>query len=449
VIPAVAEAQRIESGAVVGLTHEGDGIVREGKAVFVPGALPGELIRYQRHGHHRQHDTGTLIEVLQSAPERVPARCAHFGVCGGCALQHLAPAAQLAAKERELHDVLERVARALPQRWLAPLAGPAWGYRRRARLSARFVAKKGRVLVGFRERFKPYVSAIESCEVLVPQAAALIAPLGAMLTVLSIRDRVPQIEVAVADNAVALVLRVMAEPNEADLRQLRCFEAERGARLYLQRAGPDSLQRLTPVPHEPPLRYALPAFGLQLEFEPTDFIQINHAVNEALVARALELLDPDTHSAVLDLYCGIGNFTLALARRAGRALGIEADQRLITRAQHNAARHDLGNARFERLDLTEPGAAAAGCLTEPCSHVLLDPPRTGARAILPTVARLAPQRLLYISCHPGSLARDVGMLVHDYGFILRAAGVLDMFPHTMHVESLALLERPAAHGRAA
>jgi 23S rRNA (uracil1939-C5)-methyltransferase len=203
------------------------------------------------------------------------------------------------------------------------------------------------------------------------------------------------------------------------------------------------------VPLEEPLRYALPAFALELEFAPTDFIQVNSQVNEALVARAVELLDLDTNSQVLDLYCGIGNFTLALARRARTAVGIEADERLVARARHNAERHALGNARFHCLDLAEPASAQATCMREAYSHVLIDPPRAGARAMLPTVARLSPQRLLYISCHPGSLARDVGMLVHDYGFIFQAAGVLDMFPHTMHVESLALLERPAARGRAA
>jgi 23S rRNA (uracil1939-C5)-methyltransferase len=441
--------QDFETGAVVALTHEGEGIIREGKAVFVPGALPGEVIRFRRSARHRQYDDGVLLEVLEKSADRVTPACAHFGICGGCALQHLAPAAQLAAKEHELHDNLERIAQVTPRHWLAPLAGPEWGYRRRARLSAKFVAKKGRVLVGFRERFKPYVSAIETCEVLAPPAAALIAPLAATLTNLSIRDRVPQIEVAVADNAVALVLRVMAEPDNADLEALRLFEADHRVRFYLQRGGPDSVRRLTEVPLEQPLRYALPAFALELEFAPTDFIQVNAAVNEALVARALELLDPDAHSRVLDLYCGIGNFTLALARRARAAIGVEADERLVARARHNAERHALGNAEFHQLDLAQPAAAAARCVREACSHVLMDPPRAGARAILPTVARLAPQRLLYISCHPGSLARDVGMLVHHYGFNLQAAGVLDMFPHTMHVESLALLERPAAQSRAA
>jgi 23S rRNA (uracil1939-C5)-methyltransferase len=439
----------IETGAVVALTHEGDGIVREGKAVFVPGALPGEVIRFRRRALHRQYDDGVLVEVLEKSSARVTPACAYFGVCGGCAMQHLAPAAQLAAKELELRDNLERVARVAPRAWLPPLAGPVWGYRRRARLSVKFVAKKGRVLVGFRERAKPYVSAIESCEVLAPRAAALIEPLSALLTQLSIRELVPQIEVSVADNALALVVRVLATPADSDLRALRAFETEHGVRLYLQEGGLDSVRRLTEVALEEPLRYALPAFGLELEFAPTDFIQVNREVNEALVARAVELLDLDAHSQVLDLFCGIGNFTLALARRARNVVGVEADERLVARARHNAERHALGNARFHCLDLAEPAAVQADCMREAYSHVLIDPPRAGARAMLPTVARLGPRRLLYISCHPGSLARDVGMLVHEFGFILHSAGVLDMFPHTMHVESLALLEHPAARGRPA
>jgi len=442
------QAQPIETGAVVALTHEGDGIVREGKAAFVPGALPGELIRFRRSARHRQYDDAVLVEVLQKSGARVTPACAHFGICGGCALQHLSAAAQLAAKELELRDNLERLAHVTPRHWLPALAGPAWGYRRRARLSARYVAKKGRVLVGFRERFKPYVSAIAGCEVLAPRAAVLIEPLSAALTALNIRAQVPQIEVATADNAVALVLRVLAEPDAADLEALRAFEAEQRVRLYLQPRGLDSVRRLTDVPGEEPLRYALPSFALELEFAPTDFIQVNAAVNELLVTRAVELLELDGASRVLDLYCGIGNFTLALARRACTAVGVEADERLVARARHNAARHALGNAEFHRLDLTDPVAAQAQCLQKAYSHVLIDPPRAGARAMLPTVARLAPQRLLYISCHPGSLARDVGMLVHDFGFSLHSAGVLDMFPHTMHVESLAVLERPAARGPA-
>lgn len=427
-----------EVGTVAALTHEGEGVVRSGKAVFVAGALPGETIRFRRTGRHRQHDDGHLIEVMQAAPQRVTPRCAHFGVCGGCALQHLSPEAQLAAKQAELLESLERVARAMPDTWLPPMQGPQWGYRRRARLGAKYVTKKARALVGFRERLAPYVAALDRCEVLAPPAGELIAPLSVLLTSLDIRARVPQIEVAVADNAVAMVLRVMEDPTAEDLDRLRAFESDKAVRFYLQRGGLDTVRPLTEKAS--PLHYALPAFDLRLEFQPTDFIQINGAINAELASRAVEWLGVDSQSRVLDLFCGLGNFTLPLARRAGQVVGVEGDAQLVARARHNAQRNGLANVEFHAANLFEELDSQTSWLRQAYTHVLLDPPRAGAREMLPTVARFAPQKVLYISCHPGSLARDIGILVHDHGFKLRAAGVLDMFPHTTHVESVALLE---------
>jgi 23S rRNA (uracil1939-C5)-methyltransferase len=430
-----------EIALVGGLTHEGEGVVHGGKTVFVPGALPGERIRLRRTRRHRQHDDGELLEVLTPSPQRVVPRCVHFGVCGGCALQHFAPAAQLAAKEAELKSTLERVARVAPRRWLEPVTGPVWAYRRRARLGAKFVYRKGRVVVGFRERAAPYVADLGGCEVLASPAGALIAPLAALLTSLAIREHVPQIEVAVADNATALVLRVLAEPPEADLALLAQFAAAHAVRLYLQPAGLDSVRALGDGQSEP-LRFCLRAFGLELEFSPVDFIQVNGPVNEALVARATELLELTPAARVLDLYCGLGNFTLALAQRAQSAVGVEGEPQLVQRARGNAARNRLANVEFHQADLAAAPDPSSAWLRREYSHVLLDPPRTGAREMLATVARLAPQRVLYISCHPGSLARDLMVLVHEHGFTLEAAGVVDMFAHTAHVESLALLRRP-------
>jgi 23S rRNA (uracil1939-C5)-methyltransferase len=442
--------QAEEVGAVTGITHEGEGIVRGGKTAFVAGALPGERIRFRRTKRHKQHDDGLLLEVLEPAADRVVPRCAHFGLCGGCSLQHLDSASQIATKQTELKDNLERISRTMPDEWLEPMRGPVWNYRRRARLGVKYVAKKGRVLVGFRERLSPYVAMLNRCEVLSAPADALITPLAEMINTLSIRDRLPQIEVATADNAVALVVRVMAPPSEEDLAILRAFEKAHGLRLFLQPAGLDSVQRmdpgLEPRPDEAPLHYRLPAFDLTMEFKPTDFIQVNGPMNEALVSRAVELLAPKPGSSVLDLYCGLGNFTLALARRVGRVVGVEGDRELVRRAGENAQRNGISNAEFHVADLMQPLAGSASWANSSYSSVLLDPPRAGAREMLPTVARLAPERVLYISCHPGSLARDIGMLVHDHGFRLRAAGVLDMFPHTTHVESLAVLE-PASASR--
>jgi 23S rRNA (uracil1939-C5)-methyltransferase len=450
-----ARAER-ETAEVFGLTHDGEGIIRGGKAVFVAGALPGETVTFERTRKHRQHDEGKLLEVLQPAPERVTPRCAHFGVCGGCALQHLAPEAQLALKEKELRDNLERVAHVETRTWLPPLRGPVWGYRRRARLGAKYVPKKGKVVVGFRERLAPYVADVAHCDVLAEPVGALVQPLGELLGSLDIRQHVPQIEVAVADNATALVLRVLRTPSEQDRARLREFAARHGVRFYLQSGGLDSVKELTlddsaasasvterSASASRPLAYTLAAFGLELEFAPTDFVQVNGAVNQALVARALELLHPTPESRVLDLYCGLGNFTLALAKSAGSVVGVEGEAGLVERARHNARGNGLANVEFHVGDLSAPAELAAGWLRGPYTHVLLDPPRVGAApGMLAAIARLAPQLVLYVSCHPGSLARDLGILVHEHGFTLEAAGVVDMFPHTAHVESMALLRRP-------
>jgi 23S rRNA (uracil1939-C5)-methyltransferase len=407
--------------------------------------LPGETVNYRRIRSHRQHDEAELVEVLAAAPERVAPRCAHFGVCGGCALQHLAPEAQLKAKDQELRDNLERLGKVTPNTWLEPLRGPVWNYRRRARLGAKFVTRKGKVLVGFRERLAPYIADVQHCDVLAPPVGELIAPLAELIQGLGIRERVPQIEVAVADNAVALVFRVLDPPGAADLARLGAFAQTHRVRVYLQPGGLDTVRELD-QPGEP-LCYRLPQFKVELQFLPTDFIQINGAVNEALVSRAMEFLQLTPDSEVLDLFCGIGNFTLPMARTAARVVGVEGDAALVARARANASRNSLQNAEFHVADLArlpaDPNLAfqTTPWLKKGYTHVVLDPPRAGAREVLASVARLAPQRVLYISCHPGSLARDLGELVNDHGFVLEAAGILDMFPHTAHFESLAVLSR--------
>ncbi|HVC30156.1 MAG TPA: 23S rRNA (uracil(1939)-C(5))-methyltransferase RlmD [Steroidobacteraceae bacterium] len=433
-----------ETAEVAGLTHDGEGIVRGGKTVFVAGALPGETVVFERTRRHRQHDEGRLLEVLRAAPERVQPSCAHFGVCGGCALQHLAPEAQLAIKEKELRDNLERVAHVECRTWLPPLRGPVWGYRRRARLGAKYVPKKGKVVVGFRERLAPYVADVTRCEVLAAPVGTLIQPLGELLGTLEIRQHVPQIEVAVADEATALVLRVLRAPAEEDRGKLREFAVRHGVRIFLQTGGLDSVEELPAgAAAGAGLSYALSDFGLTLDFAPTDFVQVNGLLNRALVSRAVELLRPAPQSRVLDLYCGLGNFTLAFGRSAGSAVGVEGEAGLVERARHNARRNGLSNVEFHVGDLSAPAALPAGWVRGPYTHVLLDPPRVGAAPeMLATVARLAPELVLYVSCHPGSLARDLGILAHEHGFILESAGVVDMFPHTAHVESMALLSRP-------
>ncbi|MFZ9478530.1 MAG: 23S rRNA (uracil(1939)-C(5))-methyltransferase RlmD [Steroidobacteraceae bacterium] len=428
----------VEEGTVVALNHDGDGVIRDSKTVFVAGALEGERVRFQRTARHRQHDEAQLLEVLDASPSRVEPRCAHFGLCGGCALQHLAPSAQLASKQRELAETLERIGKVTPREWLAPIEGPTWGYRRRARLGAKYVAKRGRVLVGFRERRKPYVAALERCEILASPVDALITPLAELLTGLEARQSIPQIEVAVGESVTVLVFRVLEELSSGDRAALLAFEAEHGLRVYVQRGGPDTVQPLQGEPVR--LHYSLPAEGLRFEFLPTDFVQINAEVNRALVAHAMTQLQAGPQDRVLDLFCGLGNFTLPLARRAREVVGVEGDAALVERARHNATLNALHNVSFKAANLFDPAVLAA-VMGGPFDRVLLDPPRAGALEILPQLAALAPRRVVYVSCHPGTLARDLGLLCHEHGFQLVAAGVIDMFPHTHHVESIAVLER--------
>lgn len=427
-----------ETGTVDALTHDGEGVVHAGKAAFVPGALPGERIVYLRRKRFRSHDEAELREVLEPSPLRVTPPCPHFNLCGGCALQHLDPAQQVLIKQQQLRENLTRLGRVEPEQWLDPVVAGVWRYRRRARLGARYVHKRERSLVGFRERQGSFIAAIDGCEVLAEPANRLIAPLSALLTSLSIRERLPQIELAVAENATALVLRVLEPPSDADRRALQAFEAEHGVRLLLQPKGLDSIVPLTPP--APTLEYTLPDFDVRLQFLPTDFVQVNAAINRLLVARVVDLLQLDATSRVLDLFCGLGNFSLPLARRSAHVTAVEGEAGLVERARANARLNGIDNAEFHVANLFDAAALQAPWWRAAYSHVLLDPPRAGAREVLPQLGRMRPRRLAYVSCHPATLARDLGILVHEQGFRLLAAGVADMFPHTAHIESLALLE---------
>ncbi|HEX9474200.1 MAG TPA: 23S rRNA (uracil(1939)-C(5))-methyltransferase RlmD [Steroidobacteraceae bacterium] len=430
----------IETGRVEALNHNAEGVVRGGKTAFVSGALPDETVSFIRRRHHRQHDEAELVTVLEPAPQRVAPRCAHFGVCGGCSLQHLDSDSQLQIKEQQLRDTLLRLGRVTPRRWLAPLRGPQWQYRRRARLGARFVASRGRSLVGFRERHSTLVAELRRCEVLAAPVDALIEPLSALLTGLSIRERVPQVEVAVAEGVAVLVIRTLDPPTAADEQMLLAFESAHGVRIFLQ---PGGLATVKPLREPAPaLEYTLPEQGVRIRFEPSDFIQVNAELNRLLVSRVIELLEPDAGSQVLDLFCGLGNFTLPMARRAAGVVGVEGEAALVARARDNAALNGIDNAEFHSADLSGAACASAPWAQRRYSHVLLDPPRVGAREVLQLLPRLGARRVLYVSCHPGSLARDLEILVHGMGFELLAAGVADMFPQTTHMESLALLAPP-------
>ena len=427
----------VQEADVVDLAHDGRGIARlDGKTVFVDGALPTERVRLRVFKRRRTFDEALLVEILTASPDRVTPACEHFGVCGGCSLQHMSPAAQLAAKQRQLLDNLERIGRVKPRHVLAPIRGPAFGYRRRARLGVKYVHKKGRVLAGFREREKPYIAELRRCETLIERFATLPADLAALVERLSIRDKVPQVEVAAGDDAAALVFRVLETPTAQDLDRLVEFGLNRAVAIYLQ---PGGLGTIAPLGAAAPLTYTVDGGRVTLEFGPADFIQVNREINISMIEAAMKLLQPSAADRVLDLFCGLGNFTLPIALRAGRAVGVEGDRALVAKAQANAARNGIANAEFHLDNLFEPagfGPWAAG----PYDLVLLDPPRAGALAIMERMAQWAPKRVVYISCHPGSLARDAGILAETHGLKLIAAGVMDMFPHTTHVESIAVFE---------
>lgn len=428
-----------ESAVIESLDQEGRGVTHiDGKTVFVDGALPGERVILRRTRRQRRHDEAVTVEVLQASPQRVIPRCRHFGTCGGCSLQHLDHASQLVAKGRVVAEALARIGGVEPAEWLPPLAGPPFGYRRRARLGCRYVDKKERVLVGFRERGSPLLADLAACEVLAPPVGSMIASLAELVGSLELRRRVAQIEVAVGDDAAALVLRVLDDPGEADLGRLRAFEAAHGVRLYLQRGGLETVQPLSPPAAS--LRYALPGLPAGIEFSPTDFVQVNGELNRRMVGRAIELLDPAPSDRALDLFCGLGNFSLPLALRVEAVVGVEGDAALVARARANAERNGIRNAAFHAANLAEESQAGDWARGR-YDLVLLDPPRAGAREVLPVATASRPRRIVYVSCHPGSFARDAGILAGELGYRLRAVGVMDMFPQTSHVESIAVFER--------
>ena len=430
-----------ETARIDAVTHDGRGIAAvSGKKVFVAGALAGETVRFQRRKSRRNFDEAELLEVIEPSPERIEPRCAAFDRCGGCSLQHVAAEEQRALKFQALRDNLERIGKVDAESWLEPIVGPTWHYRRRARLAVKDVYAKGRVLVGFRERHAPYITDMHRCEVLARPVDDLIDPLSDLIGGLSIRARLPQIEVAVAENAVALVFRVLDPPTDDDTAALRQFAAEYGVRVYLQPGGLDSVTLLHPESEQEPLRYSLSEYDVRVDFEPIGFVQINAAVNEQMVHRAIELLDVGAEHRVLDLYCGIGNFSLPLARKAQAVLGVEGDEALVAAATRNAARNDLGNASFRCADLSKLDGTEQW-LREDWDRVLLDPARNGAAEVVAHIAAIGANRIVYVSCHPGTLARDAGELVKTHGYRLEAAGIIDMFPHTGHVESMAVFDK--------
>ena len=426
------------------LDLEGQGVAHhEGKVAFVEGALPGERILARIVRRKPSFDKARIDRVVRASSQRTLPPCPHFGTCGGCAMQHLAPAAQMAIKQRALEDALAHIGKVRPAQILPAMQGPDFGYRHRARLSVRLVPKKGGVLVGFRERNSSYVADIRQCLVLPPHVSALLVPLRALVESLSRPDRIPQIEVAVGDEATVLSLRHLEPLVDADLQQLRAFAHAHEVVWWLQPKGPDSAHPLDPADADR-LAYALPAYGLRMHYRPTDFTQVNPTINQALVARALSLLAMQGTDRVADMFCGLGNFSLPLATVAREVVGYEGSAALVRRAREDAARQNLdGCASFAELDLFEIDADWLRGLGR-FDRMLIDPPREGALALAHALSALAPherpQRVVYVSCNPATLARDAGILHHVGGWTLRAAGAVNMFPHTAHVESIAVFE---------
>lgn len=431
----------VEEGRVCDLSHDGVGIVKkDDKTYFVDGALPDEQIAFIPQKRRKGKHIARLEEVLAPSAHRVDPRCRYFGVCGGCAMQHLEISGQIAHKEEVLVRNLDRIGKVEPERLLPPLTGEPWHYRRKARLGVKHVEKKGGIIVGFRERQSSFITPLDWCETLDIRISCLLSELRSLVERLSVCRRMPQIEVSAGDADLALVFRHLDPLSDGDRDRIVEFAAAHDVLTYVQPGGPQSLAPLYP-PSPPELSYSLDAYGIRLQFGPLDFIQVNASVNRSLVELAVNCLEPREGERVLDLFCGIGNFTLPIATSGAEVLGVEADEALVARGRDNAHRNGLANARFLKMDLYT-GDVQDVLKEGKADRILIDPPRSGADNV---VRNLLPgsecERLVYVSCNPATLARDAGVMVNGHGYRLKCAGVIDMFPGTAHVESIAVFDR--------
>ena len=423
------------------LDHDGRGVSHvDGKTIFIDGALPGERVSFVSHRVKPRFEVADVERILEPCSQRITPPCPHFGVCGGCSMQHLEATAQVAAKQRVLEDALWHLARARAGELYPPIVGPAWGYRYRARLTVRMVPSKGGVLIGFHERRSSYVAPMDECAILPSHVSAMVPRLRALVAGLSAPDRLPQIEIAVGEGITVVVLRHLQAFTAADEARLAAFARDEGVQVWGQLSGPDSARRLFPA-EAPGLAYTLPEFGVSMAFRPTDFTQVNMGINRLLMRRAMQLLDPRPGERIADLFCGLGNFSLPIAKLGARVVGVEGSDALVRRAGENARANGL-EARSEfyaanLFEATEDSIAALGHLDK----MLIDPPREGAVAVVKALGPSAPRRIVYVSCNPATLARDAAVLIHEKGYRLKGAGIANMFPQTSHVESIALFER--------
>ena len=422
------------------LSHDGKGVARiDEKATFIQGALAGEKITFRYTNRKKSYDEGLVTSVIEASPDRVQPKCAHYEICGGCSLQHLDADKQIEAKQQVLLDNLEHISKLSAQSILPPLTNDSvWGYRRKARLGVKNVPKKGKVLVGFRERASSFVADLTLCPVLHPRVGELLPQLSELVEGLSINAKLPQVEVAMDDDQCVLIFRILEDLTDTDAVAIKAFGEAHDIIPYTQRGGPDTVVPLSGIPAD--LHYALPDQDLELGFLPGDFTQVNTDINRKMINRALDMLDLNQNDTVLDLFCGVGNFTLPLATQAGNVVGVEGDEGLVQRAKSNAERNKLSNVDFYAANLYEE-LKPQPWLSQSFTKALIDPPRSGALEILPLINKMGIETLLYISCYPGTLARDAGVLVNEMGYTLVSAGVMDMFPHTGHVESIALFKK--------
>lgn len=440
IVPAPILTAIIES-----LDQEGRGVAHvDGKTIFIDGALPQEKVTFQSHHIKASYEVANVVQVIKQSNQRVTPKCKHFGVCGGCKLQHLDFAAQVAAKQRLLENDLWHIGKVKAENMLPPLYGPTWGYRHKARLSVKYVEKKQRVLVGFNEKATRFVADMNSCEVLVPEVSALIEPLQQLIVQLSLKDKIPQIELAVGEAiaerlVIVLILRIMGELNVQDENLLKAFADTHTVQIWTQSKGPDTIKPFYPLAG-PALQYSLPEFGLTYPFKPNEFTQVNPQINQVMIRRAMQLLAPQPHEKIADFFCGIGNFTLPIARSSAQVLGLEGLANLVDRANESAQLNSINHVNFGVADLFKMTPEALTSLGR-FDKWLVDPPRDGAFELIKALdASNSPQRIVYVSCNPATLARDAGVLVNEKGYTMKSAGVINMFPHTAHVESIALFE---------
>lgn len=423
------------------LSHDGRGIaIINGKTTFVSGALPTETVVCAITKKHRRYNEAETITVLSAAPERVQPPCPHFGICGGCSMQHIEIHAQVQLKQKTLLEQLKHFGKVTPEIILQPIIGHPWGYRRKARLGVRYVIKKEKLLVGFREKFSNYLADIQECLVLHPSVGTRLIELSKLIRSLSQYEHIAQVEVAVSDQVTALIFRHMTTLEENDLAALREFGEQNNFHIYLQPNPPALVHKIWPNDQNEMLSYFLPDYQLEMRFHPLDFTQVNSEINQAMLKQALQLLDPQSTDTILDLFCGLGNFTLPIARFAKHVVGVEGSAQMVERAETNARHNHLINTEFYAANLMEPSPHALW-LQKSYDKVLLDPPRTGAKEIIPFIAKKSVKRIVYVSCNPATLARDAGELVYNHHYKLKQVGVINMFPHTSHIEAIALFEK--------